>query len=241
MKKQFEFLKDYLFLRCFSTEEYMDSFLSGKCLYMNSAQKFWHIENGFQGDPSECCVISPNDKVQCSWWVGSGKPKEKLCDINHFRFSIQGFLYCMFTIPKNFFKAENGELFYDRDNTIHQDFITTLNQYRANTNTGCSFICIFDAFQFMNRIGKYFELHGIDFACGWISYKNEDLLTKMQHIKEKQFEKIVFTKPEEYKYQREFRIFVSNGAQENDALKLAGISIEDIIFLRATMIQDWRD
>lgn len=241
MKKQFDFLKKYLFLRCFSEEEYLDSFVSGKCIYMNSVRKFWEITNEFQGDPSECCVASPNSDIKWSCWVGNGKPEKKLLDVDDFRFSIQGFLYCMFTIPKSFFQVENGNLLYDKENLICQDFVATLKQYRASTDAGRAHICIFDAFQFMNRVGEYFDASGLDFGCGWISYKDEDEIAKIQHMIEGHVERIVFSKPEKYKYQHEFRIFVSKDTQENDHLQLTGIPIEDIIFLKATMIQDWRD
>lgn len=230
MKNCYDFLQNYLFMRCFSKEEYLRAFVSGKSIYMNSAETFWRIENQFQGDTDECCVVSKNSNTKWSVWVGNEKPEKKVANVVDLRFSIKGFLYCMFALPKSFFAVDNGILLYDEENAICQDFFNALNQYCATV--GPAYICIFDAFSFMNRIREHLELLGLNFACGWISYKDTNETERLQHFMDGHFEKIVFTKQEKYRFQHEFRIFISDSPEESDHLELVGVPLDNMIFLR---------
>ena len=226
-------LKDYLFIRCFSKKHHLEDFLSGKCLRMGSAESYWKMENGFQGDPFDCAVVSQSDDIKWSMWIGDDLPRTKICDASAFSFGIQAYLYCMFAVPKTFFSVKDGELYIDEESSYHDDFFRFLDEYVKSK--GRAFVCAFDAASFLARISKRFQEKGMQYTSGFVTYKDRTIEERMSRFIKKEIEDIVFTKQKLYEYQREYRVVV-NSRTDVDHIDFDGVNMYGIVFLSGEYI-----
>lgn len=221
-------LRDYLFIRCFSKKQRLEDFLSGKCLRMGSAESYWKMENGVQGDPFDCAVVSQSEDIKWSMWIGDDLPREKICDMSEFSFAIQAYLYCMFAVPKTFFSVKDGELYIDEESPYHDDFFRFLNKYVESK--GHAFVCAFDAASFMTRISRRLKERGLQFSSGFVTYADRTIEERISRFKNKEIEDIVFTKQKSYEYQREYRLVV-NSKTDVDHIDIDGVYMNGIVFL----------
>lgn len=224
---EFAELQDKLLVRCFSKQKYLDDFLSGKCVHMGSAENYWKMENGFQGDPFDCAVISLNDDIKWSMWIGDDHPRVKICDAESFSIGVDAFLYCMFAVPKTLFSVRTGTLYIDEDSNYHDDFFRFLDEY-AKTKEHV-FVCAFDAASFMLRITNRLREKGLSYTAGYVTYKNNSIADRISSFSQKRIDDIVFTKQESYQYQREYRIAVKHKMDVNH-IDIDGVCMNDIVF-----------
>lgn len=221
-------LKDYLFFRCFSKKHHLEDFLSGKCLRMGSAESYWKMENGFQGDPFDCAVVSQSEDIKWSMWIGDDFPRAKICDASKFSIGIQAYLYCMFAVPKAFFSVKDGALYIHEESPYHDDFFRFLDEYVKSK--GHAFVCAFDAASFMARISKRLQEKGLPYTFGFVTYADRTIEERMSRFINKEIEDIVFTKQKLYEYQREYRVVV-NSRTDVDHFDIDGVYMDGIVFL----------
>lgn len=225
---EYPMLSECLFIRCFSKKQYMDEFLSGKRLRMGSAESYWKVENGFQGDPYECAVIPPDNSLKWNLWGGDDHPKVMICDEADFSIGVDAFLYCLFAIPKAFFSIRNGELYIDEESPYHKDFFHFLDEFLGSRER--VFVCAFDAGSFMTRISERLQEKGLDSISGFVTYNDRTIEERVSLFLEKRIEDIVFTKQQKYQYQREFRVAVKS-RMDVDHIEIDGVSMDDIVLL----------
>lgn len=223
-------LNEYLFIRCFSKKKYLDDFVSGRSVYMNSISSFWNIENDFQGDPDECTVIPQKNNAKWVMWAGNGIPEKRIDEVEDFSMSVAGYLYCVFAIPKAFFSVKNGELYIDEESDYREDFFHFLNEYREKT--GHAYVCIFDANTFIVRLAERLKRCGYQYLAGFVTYRNRTIHDRIGAVNCKKIEEIVLFKQEKYSYQHEFRFIVlKNGNTQH--IEIPDVTLSDIVFLQA--------
>ena len=195
---------------------------------MGSAESYWEMENGFQGDPNECAVIPPDNALKWSMWIGDDLPREKICDASAFSIGIQAYLYCMFAVPKAFFSVKDGALYIDEESPYHDDFFRFLDEYVDSK--GHAFVCAFDAACFVVRISKRLQEKGLQFTSGFVTYADRTIEERASQLINKEIEDIVFTKQKNYHYQREYRVVV-NSRTDIDHIDIDGVYMDGIVFL----------
>ena len=227
----FNYLKDKLLMRCFDRIEYRDSFVNGSCIHMNSTQLYRNIENCFQGDINDCAVFVDGTRFNGKVYVGNGKPEVQLGEAEISSFTLGGYLYCFFSLPKSFFAIQNGELLYDKESVYCMDFFKCLEEYKNNSATKKCYVVIMDAYNLVNRMNETLDrIPEVSYTCGFVDYIKMDTGERIEKIMNRDINRIVFTKDPPYKYQREFRYYVTS--QNNKPyLEFAGKDMTDICFL----------
>ena len=125
-------LDGYYLVRILDNEKYLDDLINGINFRINSVQVFRDKANKFQGDKNECSIIVNGDTIKGKFAIGKEKPEKILCDADINEFGLNGYIYCFFAIPKEFFYLEKNELMMDDKSDYYNDFIKTLNSYYEN-------------------------------------------------------------------------------------------------------------
>ncbi len=68
---------------------------------------------------------------------------------------------------------------------------------------------MYDSTHLCRIIDNHFESKNYSLAYGVVNYKDLSPIEKINAYRQNEIDKIVFTKPLSYQYQREFRLFVS--------------------------------
>lgn len=227
-------LSDYLLMRCFDQEEYLNSFINGSCLHMNNVQLFRDISNSFQGDPNDCAVIVDGENLPGYICAGNDRPETLLSKSDLNVFNIYGYIYCFFALKKAFFDIKDGNLMYDADSPYAEKFFRCLDEYIANSKTGSCYVGIFDAATLVRRLNSALDkLDGVHYVNGFVNYQKLNSLERMALLSSKNDKQIVLTKDPDYSYQSEFRYFISTPRYKIDQwLRISGIDFSDIVAVR---------
>lgn len=223
--KQYE---DYYLIKCYAKKEYRTDFNKG-IIYLNNLSFFHNVENAFQQDKEgeifhqvknsigTFYIFDQIEGSEVSKLVKSGKALEeikplkkqsnKLGNFKDLRLSIAGYITCFYLIPKRCLKLSGKNIDISPINEYY-NFFYFLNSYAKEQ--GYAFVCIYDAPKLIKKICDAFnDNNKYDFTYGSVTYQNVDVPTKAKWFKDGQFEKIAFTKSLKFKYQKEFRLFVS--------------------------------
>ena len=203
-------LDGYYLVRILDNEKYLDDLINGINFRINSVQVFRDKANKFQGDKNECSIIVNGDTIKGKFAIGKEKPEKILCDADINEFGLNGYIYCFFAIPKEFFYLEKNELMMDDKSDYYNDFIKTLNSYYENCNSKKCYIGIFDANKLVTHFKNCFVANNYKFGYDFVKYKKISTAERFKYLFDKELYKIVFEKDESYSYQREFRFFITN-------------------------------
>lgn len=225
-------LHDYWLVRCFECKQYLDDLINGKCLHMNSVQKFRESSNKFQGDPNDCAVIVDNEHLQFQCFTGKDAPDEHIGDIDLSTCAIDGYLYCFFAIPKEFFKIEDDEVYADEESPYYAKFYQYMDEYKANCKDQKCYVGLFDAAAFVHRLEYVLKGMNISYTYGFVTYRKLSSAERMHLFVKKQAEQIVLTKDPSYSYQNEFRFFARTKQDIEDWFQITGLKLSDIMAMR---------
>ncbi len=227
-----EILKDYFLFRLFDVEKYLDDFIDGTCIRMNSAKKFHEISNKFQGDPNDCSITLSDDKVPFTIYLGKDLPEIEIGKTN-LEIGINGYLCCFFAVPKSFFAYKDGELCWDEDSPYFDKINRCFEEYISNSDHKTCYFAAFDAYTLVMRFEKCLKKIGVACNCGFINYTKLDSKSRLKLFAEDKLEEIIMTKDPSYDYQSEFRIFARTYQPIDEWLDVKGIKLSDIVFLKA--------
>ena len=225
-------LKDFLLMRCFDCKKYLDELINGDCLHMNSVKRFREESNKFQGDPNDCAVIVNNEILSGALYAGNGIPEKRLFEANLNEFALNGYLYCFFALPKEFFKIENNTLMYDAESPYCEKFFHCLHEYRKNCKSKSCYVGLFDAVALVNRLEQCLEKLNLSYSCGFVEYKKLNSKERMKLLAENHPDRIVLTKDPSYSYQSEFRFFVRTREKIDEYLQIYGLDLSDILAMQ---------
>lgn len=223
----FNSIEDLYLIRIFDNESYLDAFVSGTCFRMNSVEKFRKIENEFQGDVNECRIILNAENKNAKVFIGDAFPKKQIGDVKITDLKLNGYIYCFFAIPKNFFYIENNEIMMDDDSPYYKDFITSLSLYYKNCSTKKCFIAVLDAKELIQRFSDKFKKSNYKYGYGFVNYKNINTNDRLEYIAENILYKIIFEKDIKYSYQHEFRFYIAADIKK-EYLEIRDINLSDI-------------
>ncbi|MBQ6808261.1 MAG: hypothetical protein IJP07_03755, partial [Firmicutes bacterium] len=158
----FSGFKNYYFMKCFSEEKHRQEFNSGEKAYINSTTYFHHLEDEFKRDfeggvfqqkpntygfliasKSQLSVDTVKEKVLTNR-VDEGELwfKTENCKIY-----INGYLFCLTLIPKDYIAFRDNELVFNEEYNIREAFYYLLARYNEKAYT---FVSVYDAERFMN-------------------------------------------------------------------------------------------
>lgn len=130
---------------------------------------------------------------------------EIICGTKNFIDYINGYLCCFYIIKKSQIIFKDSEIHFPNEND-YNNFFFFLNEY---SNNGYAYISVYDAETLLSTLCSELHSKEYDFTNGFVQYKNLSEKEKINMFKEKNIYKIVFTKNEIFKYQKEFRIFLT--------------------------------
>lgn len=229
-------LNDYYLVKCWEKKEYRDAFNSGM-FYFAHVCKFWNIENTFQqddegmilrhegqgylihGDPEfNCFMKNPHSFAEIQdFAVNHGRILGQTKDLSAW---INGYLCCFYLLPKKDVVFRDGRMFFENDRA-KEHFEVYIARYMAVK--GKAFGSIYDAVALCRIIEKACNNQGYGYVRNQVTYEEIDLSQRFSHFNHGEIEKIVFSKPEKYSYQREYRFFISTQSDRSDeSIKLNG-------------------
>ncbi len=238
----FSSFKNYYFLHCFSQQKFRDEFNSGEKIYINSVQFFHNLENDFQQDFEGCVfmqkpeikgyLLSTNSELTADEVIDKVinrriEEQEYLMHTSDFKIYINGYLFCLTLIPKYSLEINNNRIEFSNCDVANWWYFL-LNQYTKDCKY--TFISLYDAQSFMEIFYPQMKNKGYTISYGCVAYKNISQLQKMQAYKQKDVEKLVFTKNHAFNYQKEFRLFIQKTDEEpKDHIEECGIDLRDSV------------
>ncbi len=216
-------LNDYYLVKCFNKQEHMDAFNNGT-LYLNSTVYYWKLENTFQQD-FEGLVFRQEGKgyliAADSEFGNIVKKANSLSDImesmsghgevmgetTDFSIRINGFISCFYLLPKKDVQIGNGVLKFTNPQA-ENDLRFFFQKYLEDNNS--IFAGLYDASRLCRILNGHFDQSDYDLAWGDVEYKDLKTSERISAFRNGEIEKIVFTKPLSYQYQKEFRFFISS-------------------------------
>ena len=242
-------LSDYYLVKSFEQELFRDEFNTGKKLYCKNTSYFWQIENTFQQDLEgkvfqhigNGYLIAANEEFEevvksaksiddiMNGLPGKG---EVLATTSDFNIWINGYLCCFYLLPKaDIYRITEDGLEFANINA-EQDMLLYLKKYTENVDNGEIYISIYDAELLCKSFGEQICSRGYKIAFGKVDYSDISYLDRLHYFQCRDFERIVFTKPTDFRYQKEFRIFLTNDRDyENDHIEETGIDISQSLVL----------
>lgn len=251
--------EDYYLVKCFNKEQYRADFNNG-AIYFKDMSYFPNAENDFQQD-EEGVVFRQAEKSYGTIYTMNSPTSEyvsdlmksgnvfkgieliktqgnKVAETNKVLLNIEGFLCCFYLIPKRCLNITNKNIDISPEKE-YANFFQLLDEYAKNT--GYVFFSIYNALQLIEIISRSCKENHYNFTFGCIDYQDVDEQTKIKWFSEGQIEKIVFTKPLRFHYQREFRFFLSPCTKNtSDSIIINSDSLENItISSLAYLTQDY--
>lgn len=255
-------LENYYLLKCFSQEKYRENFNTGKNVYINSLEYYDKLENSFQQD-EEGMIFKQQNNEEAHIIFGSemfsNELLEKLKADGHrvnsdisiddilclskvagskhflsenFKFRFCGYISCFYLIPKSYLLFKDNKIIFNPKYNFKDEFYCFLNEYCENDKY--CYVSVYDAKPFVDLIIKSLKENDFDYVCSPVKYEDLSFEQRIMLYVNKNFKRLVFTKNKSYKYQNEFRIFISNKAgNSKDHLEFHG---ED---LRKTVVKNF--
>lgn len=243
--KQYE---NYYLIKCYSQEAYQLDFNKG-ILYLKDLSYFHNVENKFQQDKEGVIFQQPEKSIGAFYKVDSiesafasdlmkkGNVDEgvkalkenshQTVGIKDLCIKVNGFLCCFYLMPKRCLSISKNNVDISPIGE-YTNFFYFLNSYAKEQ--GYTFFSVYNAPKLIEKICWAFDHEGYDFTFGSVAYQDVEVQTKIKWFMNKQIEKIIFTKPLRFKYQREFRFFVSPKNQvTSDSIRVTSDSLESTV------------
>lgn len=242
-------LSDYYLVKSFEQESFRDEFNTGKKIYCKNTSYFWQIENTFQQDLEgkvfqhigNGYLIAANEEFEnvvksaksfndiINGLPGKG---EVLATTSDFNIWINGYLCCFYLLPKSDIYKISGRSLKFANTNAKQDILLYIKKYVENTGNGEIYISIYEAEILCKSFGEQICSRGYKITFGEVDYNDISYWDRIHYFQSGDFGKIVFTKPTDYRYQKEFRIFITNDMDyENDHIEETGIDISQSLVL----------
>lgn len=220
-------LNDYYLVKVFGKPEYMKDFNSGN-IYLNSTSYFWELENTFQQDKEGLVFQQPYNKKGVFLSAKEGfeeivknsfsleeiikKSEEKncdkvICETLNFSFRLEGYICCFYLLPKNDVTIKENRMFITSE-TAQKDIDVFLKKYLNEAKTKEIYVSIYNAVNFYNIFAENMKKRGYGLTYGIVKYKDIDERQKIE-LFQQNYKLILFTKPTQYSYQKEFRLFIN--------------------------------
>ena len=243
--KQYE---DYYLIKCYSNKKHCSDFNNG-IIYLKQLSYFHNVENDFQQDKEGLIFHQPSngngslyfiDPIQSGYVSELMKKGEmikgieilktkgtQMAEIKDLSMNITGFLSCFYLIPKKYLKVSKDNIDISPLSEYNNLFYF-LNNYAKEQ--GYTYFSIYDASKLIEKLYNIFNKQNYNVCFGCVTYEDIDEQTKIKWLSEKQIQKIVFTKPLKFKYQREFRFFVNSQYKTtDDSISIISDSLESTI------------
>lgn len=237
-------LNDYLLVKAFSSAEYREKFNNGD-IYLNSTLYFWQLENAFQQDregevfsqEGKGYIIKDNGEFKKAVSKSSSTDDvltnirkdnsgKIILETSNFSLSIVGYLCCFYLLPKSAVSFNKNSLSITSIQE-RQDLTLFLNNYLHEAKNHDFYVSIYDASTFCNTFCKGMIEKGYELSFGEVIYKNIDYETKITQYQKRDINSIIFTKPTNFSYQKEFRIFLYKPNEPvKDNITESGINVE---------------
>lgn len=221
-------LNDFYFARCHKTFKYFEDFDNGN-IYLNSTSHFWKLENTFQQDKEGEIfsqmgrgyfvtvksidfknIIKNASNFQD---VENVIKDDKVCNIigetSDFSMKIEGYLCCFYLLPKKDVKFISSSGIEFSNMQSKDDFENYITKYIKETKQHEIYLSIYDAEAFCRVFCYVMEQRGYSIRYNKVTYKDLPYLQKIELYKSGNFDDLIFTKPIKYKYQKEYRLFIS--------------------------------
>lgn len=244
-------------MRCFSCKKYRDDFNSGEKVYVNSMQYFHEHEDVFQRDfEGGVFAQGPGEKggiLLCKNSITAEMAIEKasikqftsddmLIETENVKLFINGYIFCMTIIPKQYLEIRAKELVFNCNKDIFPNFYYLLNQYAKKNKY--AFFSFYDAEPFMERFYTQMIQRGYVLSCGRVAYENLSQEQRIKYFAEGDIAKLIFTKDKRFRYQNEFRIFIqSPSGNTKDHIEESGIDmssavLNDLVYLSPEYVKE---
>lgn len=248
MEKLIKQYENYYLIKCYSQEKYRSDFNKGN-LYLKALSYFHNVENKFQQDKEgrifhqannrlgSLCTIDPFESAVVSDLMEKGKMDEgievlkakgnQIAETTDFMVNISGFLSCFYLMPKKCLNISKNNIDISPIEEYNH-FFNFLNSYAEEQ--GFTFFSVYDAPKLITKMGQAINHENYNFTFGCVTYQDVSDQTKIKWFLENQIEKIVFTKPIKFEYQKEFRFFVSPKNQTTcDSISIITDSLESTV------------
>lgn len=243
--KQYE---EYYLIKCYSQKAYQSDFNKG-ILYLKDLSYFHNVENKFQQDAEGVVFQQPEKSIGAFYEVdpivsaiasdlmkkgnvaeGVKVLKEKghqAAETKDLCMKVNGFLCCFYLIPKRCLSISKNNVDISPIGE-YTNLFYFLNSYAGDQ--GYTFFSVYDAPKLIEKMCLVFNHENYGFTFGNVTYQDVGDQTKIKWFMNKQIEKIIFTKPLRFKYQREFRFFVSPKNQvTGDSIRITSDSLESTV------------
>lgn len=226
-------LEKYFLVKCFSKKEYRETFNNGTKIHINNMKYFWKCEDEFTKD-SEGLILkfvgesymftTPKGQeelvknILLSESIEGKSLKEKVIENfeyiatgKDFSISVDGYICCFYILEKsNVYFEEEREIHSCRmffANAKEQENLQNFLQKYIDKNK-TAYVSIYDASKFCQIFCEGMSSKGYQLIIGNVIYQDLTEIEKINLFEQRNFEKLVFTKPTLFDYQREFRIFL---------------------------------
>ena len=234
-------LNDYYLMKCFSKPEYRDDFNSGKQIYMNSTSYFWKQENTFQKDYEGIIFNSENGYLlnTNSDFINVVKTSKSfnelinnvngcgniLSDNCSFGSWIEVFLCCFYMLPKKDVKFEKNKMIFLNEKARY-DFVEFITKYLNNENVDAAYCSVYNASRLCSIFVEEFSKRGYSVSYGQVNYEDVSVEQRIKHYQDREYNKLIFSKPKSFEYQKEFRFVLGNkNNQDDEHIVEAGIDL----------------
>lgn len=220
-------LNDFYLVKCFETAEYRDSFNDGSNIYINSTRHFWNLENTFQKDREgllfqqtgkgyiikakpgfEKIVEESSSSEEIKRRAVEEGVGEVVCGITDTSARLEGYICCFYLLPKSEVSFTGTTLSILSEDE-RKDIAYFLEKYLEETDNKDFYVSIYDANIFCKVFCSGMLQKGYGVTVGIVDYKDVDISQRIKWWQEGNYNSIVFTKPTDYRYQKEFRIFLT--------------------------------
>lgn len=141
--------------------------------------------------------------------------------------NVNGFLTCFYLMSKKCLNISKNNIDISPIGE-YTNFFYFLNSYAEKQ--GYTYFSVYDAPKLITKICQALNHENNNFAFGCVTYQDIGDQTKIKWFLDNQIEKIVFTKPLKFKYQKEFRFFVSPKKQTTcDSISIISDSLESTV------------
>ena len=143
------------------------------------------------------------------------------------RLSLCGYICCFYLVAKESIQFHQNEIAF-RTDSDRANFFEFLFKYTEEKNA--AYISVYDAFPFVQTFYDGMEKRKYNISFAPVQYEVLSMTKRIEWFLSNQFEKLVFTKDEEFAYQKEFRIFLTKPQQnEQKFIEESGIDFQQTI------------
>lgn len=240
-------LNDFYLLKAFPHSTYRDDFNTGKSIHMWSTAHYHKLEDEFQKDFEggifkqnlEGKLILSNNDIPIKDLVRQSlnpKIKDLFINTNDFRMYIDGYISCFTLLPKMFIRFIDGKFVFHKDSKYQEILKKCLYMYARET--GYSYLSIYEAQELIDLLAHHLKSKSLSVMHGIVKYEqNYSEKTRVNYFKNKQFDRLIFTKDKKYEYQHEFRIFIHKFYEpQKESIILDGVDLSKSHILDAVYL-----